>query len=110
MKHSCQRLQKSFLDLVNVWFWWKVSGRPLHIFGGLETIPIFIGAMGAFFSAWLNLGVGVNLLDTVLPLFAVFVVIIGLQFLISGILADVGIKRYQYAKNEESYRVQEGLQ
>ncbi|WP_256558498.1 glycosyltransferase family 2 protein [Haloarcula marina] len=109
-KYSWQRLPKGFLDLVNVWFWQKFSGRPLHIFGGLGILSMFIGTLGGFYSAYLKFVVGANLSATALPLFAVFMIMIGVQFFISGILADIGIKGYQHAKNEEPYRVREVLE
>jgi glycosyltransferase involved in cell wall biosynthesis len=108
--YSWQRLPKGFMDLVNVWFWQKFSGRPLHIFGGLGIISMFIGSIGGLYSAWLKFGVGANLSQTALPLFAVFMVMIGVQFFISGILADISIKGYQHAKDEEPYRVRDVLE
>lgn len=104
-KYSWQRLPKGFLDLVNVWFWQKFSGRPLHIFGGLGILSMSIGSTAGLYAAWLKLSTGANLSETALPLFAVFMVMIGVQFFISGILADISIKGYQHAKNEEPYRV-----
>lgn len=109
-KYSWQRLPKGFLDLVNVWFWQRFSGRPLHIFGGLGIISMGIGSLAGLFTVWLKVVESVNLSDTALPLFAVFMVMIGVQFFISGILADIGIKGYQHAKGEEPYRVKEVLE
>jgi ABC-type maltose transport system permease subunit len=68
-----------------------------------------IGTFGGVYSAWLKFAAGANLSNTALPLFAVFMVMIGVQFFISGIFADIGIKGYQHAKNEEPYRVQKVL-
>lgn len=109
-KYSWQRLPKGFLDLVNVWFWKKFSGRPLHIFGGLGILSMGTGSLAGLYTVWLKIAVGQNLSETALPLFAVFMVMIGVQFFISGILADIGIKGYQHAKNEEPYRVRELLE
>ncbi len=108
--YSWQRLPKGFMDLLNVWFWQKFSGRPLHIFGGLGILSMFIGTLGGMYSAWLKLTAGANLSNTALPLFAVFMIMIGVQFFISGILADIGIKGYQHAKKEEPYRVREVIE
>jgi glycosyltransferase involved in cell wall biosynthesis len=106
-KYSWQRLPKGFLDLVNVWFWQKFSGRPLHIFGGLGIVSMGIGTVAGLYTVWLKLAVGESLSETALPLFAIFMVMIGVQFFISGILADIGIKGYQQAKNEEPYRIKD---
>jgi zinc transporter ZupT len=98
------------MDLINVWFWQKFSGRPLHIFGGIGFLSMGIGGLAGLYTVWLKLVENANLSDTALPLFAVFMVMIGVQFFISGILADIGIKSYQQSKNEEPYRVKEILE
>nr|WP_264475107.1 glycosyltransferase family 2 protein [Salinirubrum litoreum] len=108
-KYSWQRLPKGFLDLINVWFWQKFSGRPLHVFGGLGILSMGIGSLAGLYAAWLKLTASANLSETALPLFAVFMVMIGVQFFLSGILADISIKGYQHAKNEEPYRVRDVL-
>lgn len=105
--YSWQRLPKGFLDLVNVWFWQKFSGRPLHIFGGLGVLSMGLGGLAGLYTVWLKLYSGTNLSATALPLLAVFMVMIGVQFFISGILADIAIKGYQQAKDEEPYRIRE---
>lgn len=104
-KYSWQRLPKGFIDLVNVWFWQKYSGRPLHIFGGLGILSGIIGAAGGMYSIYLKLFQDVSLSDTALPLFAVFMCLLGIQFFISGILADISIKNYYANKNNNIYRV-----
>lgn len=109
-KYSWQRLPKGLIDLINVWFWQKFSGRPLHIFGGMGILSMSVGTLGGVYATWLKLIDRVSLSDTALPLFAVFMVMIGVQFFISGILADISIKSYQQAKNEEPYRIREFIE
>jgi hypothetical protein len=66
-----------------------------------------IGLVAGLYTVWLTLISGANLSATALPLFAVFMVMVGVQFFISGILADIGIKGYQHAKGEEPYRIRD---
>ena len=40
-----------------------------------------------------------------LPLFAAFSFLLGIQFFISGILADIGVKNYFAVQDIDSYRV-----
>ena len=47
-KYNWQRLVKGFLDLFNVWFYRKYSGRPLHIFGGLGVLIMVLGLLDGF--------------------------------------------------------------
>jgi len=104
-KYSWERLPKGFLDLLNVWFWQRYSARPLHIFGGLGIISAVIGFAGGGYSIYLKVFGSVSLSDTALPLFAVFMCILGIQFFVSGILADISIKNYFSNQNYDGYRV-----
>lgn len=104
-KYSWQRLPKGFIDLVNVWFWQKYSSRPLHIFGGLGILSGMIGFAGGMYSVYLKTFQGTSLSDTALPLFAVFMCLLGIQFFISGILADISIKNYFAGNENPTYRV-----
>jgi glycosyltransferase involved in cell wall biosynthesis len=108
-KYSWQRLPKGFLDLLNVWFWQKYSGRPLHIFGGLGILSGGVGFAGGMYAVYLKAFEQVSLSDTALPLFAVFMCLLGIQFFISGILADISIKNYFAVREAEEYRVAEVL-
>lgn len=108
-KYGLWRLPKGFIDMLNVWFWQKYSGRPLHIFGGLGILAGAIGFLGGFYSVYLWGVRGVSLSDTALPLFAVFMCLLGVQFFISGILADIGIKNYYAADDADPYRVSDVL-
>lgn len=104
-KYSWQRLPKGFLDLLNVWFWQKYSARPLHIFGGLGIVSGMVGFAGGLLSIYLKLFEGTSLSDTALPLFAVFMCLLGIQFFMSGILADISIKNYFSNREYNGYRV-----
>lgn len=109
-KYGWWRLPKGFIDMVNVWFWQKYSGRPLHIFGGLGVLAGSIGFVGGLYSVYLKVVHAVSLSDTALPLFAVFMCLLGIQFFISGILADIGVRTYFTVKREDAYRVTEVLE
>jgi len=116
-KYGWWRLPKGFLDMLNVWFWQRYSSRPLHIFGGLGLVAGVLGLAGGFYAVVQKVVYAVSLSDTALPLFSVFMCLLGLQFFISGILADIGVKNY-FANREgstsamterDTYRVAEVL-
>ncbi|MFC7194630.1 hypothetical protein ACFQL4_08140 [Halosimplex aquaticum] len=105
-KYGWERLPKGFMDLVNVWFWQRYSGRPLHVFGGLGIISGVVGTLAGAYSVYLKLAVGQSLSDTALPLFAAFMCLLGLQFFMSGILADIGVKNYFELRDDRGYRIE----
>jgi glycosyltransferase involved in cell wall biosynthesis len=104
-KYGWRRLPKGFMDLVNVWFWQKYSARPIHVFGGLGVIAGFIGGVSGLYSVYLKVAQSVSLSDTALPLFAVFMILLGIQFFISGILADISIRNYFHLQEADEYRI-----
>ena len=104
-KYGYKRILRGFLDLLLITFWQKYSFRPMHIFGTLGIFSVIVGFLGGFYSIYLKIFKSVDLSDTALPLFAVFMVMIGIQFIISGLLADITIKNY-YSNERKNYLVE----
>ena len=104
-KYSWKRLGKGFIDMINVWFWKKYSQRPLHIFGGFGMASFIIGFLSGRYSIYLKIFRSTDLSSTFLPVFSVFMVMIGIQFFISGLLADISIKNY-HEKRKDSYNIE----
>jgi len=98
-KYGLQRLGKGFLDLIVISFLQKFSARPIHVFGGLGLLPGISGTLLGGYMGMERLFLGVGLSDRPLFLLAVLMVIIGVQFIVSGILADIMLKVY-YGQNE----------
>ncbi|MEA1926001.1 MAG: glycosyltransferase family 2 protein [Patescibacteria group bacterium] len=106
-KYNYRRLLKGLLDLLSVWFWKKYANRPLHLFGGIGIILNFIG-FGLL--VWMfidkviyNLPIG----NRVWPLMGIFLIILGIQFFISGLLVDISVKTYYQTKKETPYSIKE---
>jgi len=108
-KYSFQRVFKGFMDMLNMWFWQKYSQKPLHIFGGLGLASGLLGILGGIYAFYLKIFYGVDLSNTALPLFSVLMVMIGVQFFISGLLADISMKNYYSLKKRKPYNVEKWL-
>lgn len=98
-KYGLQRLAKGFLDLIVISFWQKFSARPIHVFGGLGLLLSITGGLLGAYMGIERLFLGRGLSDRPLFLLAILMVIIGVQFIVSGILADIMLKVY-YGQNE----------
>lgn len=98
-KYGLWRLGKGFLDLIVMSFWQKFSARPIHVFGGLGLLLSISGTMLGGLMGIEKLFFGRSLADRPLFLLAILMVIIGVQFIVSGILADIMLKVY-YGQNE----------
>jgi len=105
-KYGFVRIIHGFMDLVNVWFWRKYSSRPLHIFGGLGLILTNVGILIGLYASYLKIFRNIDLSNTFMPVVAVFLVIVGVLFFISGLMADIMIKNYYSFNGRKPYSVE----
>ena len=106
-KYNYKRLLKGFLDVVSVWFWRKFSSRPLHLFGGMG---FFSGILGTVLLGWMffdRFFRDIPMGNRIWPMLGIFLILIGIQFFIFGLLADIMIKTYYQTKKETPYDVRE---
>ncbi len=106
-KYNWKRLVKGILDLLSIWFWRKFSSRPLHLFG---TMGVLISAFGMLILGWMaveKIFFGSAIGSRIWPMVGFFSVILGIQFFVSGLLADIGIKTYYQTRKEQVYSIKE---
>lgn len=105
-KYNWQRLLKGFLDLLLVTFWQRYSMRPIHIFGGLGLILAIAGVILGLYLGVQRIFFGVGLADRPLLLLAILMVIVGIQFVVFGVLADIMIRVYYRQGVRKNYVIE----
>lgn len=103
-KYTWRRTIKGFIDMISVWFWRKYANRPLHLFGALAFFLVGLSVLLALYLFIVRIGFGMGIADSSLPLLAVLLMILGVQFFISGILADIAIRQY-YSGERKFYSI-----
>lgn len=105
--YSVRKKLKGFLDLIVVKFWVQYAARPMHFFGAIGIGFIMAGFLlgGSILIIWLLKITGFA--NSSLPLLAVLLVLLGFQFLLTGVLADVVAKTY-YAQ-KKAYSIKETI-
>ncbi|OGI62234.1 hypothetical protein A2645_01400 [Candidatus Nomurabacteria bacterium RIFCSPHIGHO2_01_FULL_39_9] len=106
-KYNWRRGVKGVLDMFSVWFWKKYRSRPLHLFGSVGFLSIFAGLILVLFIIYEKVFRLIDLSDTAFTILAVFLFLAGIQFIVFGILADIGIKNYYGNKCDSSYMIKE---
>jgi glycosyltransferase involved in cell wall biosynthesis len=96
-KYTWKRMLKGFIDIIAIVFWRRYANRPLHLFGAIGILFTFGGFVLGIIIAVRRLLYSVPMSDSSLPLLAVFLFVLGIQFFLSGILADIAIRTY-YSK------------
>lgn len=108
-KYSVKKKLKGFLDLVIVKFWIQYSARPMHFFGAVGAVFIIGGFVlgGTLGVLWLFRIIGLANRST--PLLSVMMVLLGFQFLLTGVLADVVAHTYYAQKKAYSIKKTTGF-
>jgi glycosyltransferase involved in cell wall biosynthesis len=107
-KYGFSRFLKGFLDLLTVRFLTGFRERPLHILGALGLVLLIVGVVGLTYLAilWVigDRPIGVRPL---LP-YSVAFLVVGVQFLSLGILAEL-VTAYNI-RTEDSYSIAETIE
>lgn len=106
-KYSWKRGMRGGLDMLSVWFWKKYSSRPLHLFGGMGLLLIFISFISIAYALYEKIIYGLDLSSTALTDLSMFGFLIGIQFFVFGLLADVLSKTYFASTRDTVYDIKE---
>ena len=93
--------------MISVWFWRKYSGRPLHLFGGTGMAMSLLGGAILIWMAVEKIFFGASISERIWPLMGIFLVLVGIQLFVSGLLADIMVKNYYRNHGRMNYNVKE---
>ncbi len=106
-KYGISRTFRVLLDLITVKFLLSYSGRPIHFFGIPGLVCGFIGFVLASYMTVERVFFGVALANRPLLLFAVLLILIGIQFIVFGLLAELQTRTYHETQNKTIFVVKD---
>ncbi|MEA3337304.1 MAG: glycosyltransferase family 2 protein [Chloroflexota bacterium] len=108
-KYGISRTFRVFLDLIAVRFFLGYSTRPLHVFGGLGLISFGLGFLIGLYLTFAKFALEQDIGDRPLLLLAVMLVILGVQMVSMGLLAEMITRTYFESQDKPIYVVRERL-
>lgn len=105
-KYNWTRGIKGALDMLSIWFWKKYANRPLHLFGGIGILLIFVSIISGGWAIYEKIFFNQDLSNTALTNLAIFGFLMGVQFFISGLLADILSKNYYASTKDKPYNIE----
>ncbi|MFN8120930.1 MAG: glycosyltransferase family 2 protein [Thermoleophilia bacterium] len=97
-KYGLERYARGLLDLLTITFLGRYRHRPMHLFGGVGLVMLFVGLLiSAYMSVLRFLGNGIG--NRPLLLLGVLLILVGIQLLTFGLLSEM-IQR-QHARSRE---------
>lgn len=104
-KYGYSRIFKLVIDLITIKFLYSYSTKPAYVFGGIGIFCSILGFLTLLLSAYHKLFQGVYVHRNPLFLIAVFFILLGVQFILMGLLAEILIRTYFESQNKRTYEV-----
>lgn len=109
-KYGIGRTFKVLLDLLTVKFLSSYSTKPIYVFGGVGLFLFAAGFLAAGVMVYAKLVHGISMILTPLPNLSAMLVILGMQSLMLGLLAELVIRTYHESQNKKIYVVRNTYQ
>lgn len=106
-KYGISRTFRVILDLITVFFLLKYATKPMHFFG---TIGFTLAGIGTVLGLWLSyerLFLNVSLSERPLLMLAVLLVMIGVNILTVGVVAEMVMRNYYKPQGKATYIIRE---
>ncbi len=103
-KYNLSRTTRVISDLILMVFFKKYLQRPMHFFGNIGIITLGIGVLINIYLLILKL-FGHDIWGKPLLMLGILMVLGGIQFITTGIIAELQMRTYFESQNKKPYRV-----
>jgi glycosyltransferase involved in cell wall biosynthesis len=109
-KYGISRTIKVVFDLVTIKFMASYLTKPIYLFGGAGMIAFVISILAgglAFMMKFLNWPKHADFIQTPLPVVALVLFTLGIQFFLMGLIAEIVVRTYHESQGKPIYTVKE---
>lgn len=104
-KYGLGRTFRVLMDLLTVWFMKKFLTRPMHIFGSMGLLSLFLGFLLGIYLTILKFGFGEDIGGRPLLILVVVLLLTGIQLFCFGLLGELLMRTYHESQKRPIYRV-----
>ena len=108
-KYGLDRTFRVVMDLITVFFMRKFLTRPMHVFGSMGVLSIFLGTVIGLYLTTLKLSFGESI-NRPLLILVVVLILTGVQLFCFGLLAELLMRTYHESQGRPIYRVREVIE
>ncbi len=109
-KYGFSRVFRGLFDFIVIKFWMNYSTKPMYFLGPVGLVLTFFGSLIGGYLTFDKIFFGASLANRPLLLLAILLVILGVQFLIFGIILDILVKIYYENRTKTYYSIKKVLQ
>jgi len=109
-KYGLGRTWKVVLDLVTVKFLLSFSTKPIQLFGGWGFLALFLGGASGVALILMKVLQKRDMTGNPLLYLTILFFVIGVQFILMGLLAELSVRTYHESQNRPTYVIKEILE
>src|ERR1700730_266571 len=111
-KYGLSRTIKVIFDLMTIKFMASYQTKPLYVFGGVGLLTLFASflcAVLAFLMKYASWPHHADFIQTPLPVLTMVMLVLGIQFFLMGLLAEMLVRTYHESQAKRIYAVRERI-
>jgi glycosyltransferase involved in cell wall biosynthesis len=108
-KYGLSRTIKVIFDLMTIKFMASYQTKPIYIFGTFGVLSFFVAFVAGLWALFLKVTHRADLIQTPLPIIAIVMFAVGIQFLLMGLLAEMLVRTYHESQSKRIYAVREKI-
>jgi len=108
-KYGLSRTLKVVFDLMTIKFMASYQTKPIYVFGMFGMFAFAISLLAGLYAVFLKIIHKADFVQTPLPILAVVMFAVGVQFLLMGLLAEMLVRTYHESQAKSIYAVRERL-
>jgi dolichol-phosphate mannosyltransferase len=108
-KYGISRTIKVIFDLMTIKFMAEYHTKPIYVFGTFGMLAFLLSLIAGVWAFYLKFVNGVSFILTPLPIIAVVMLAISVQFILMGLLAEMLVRTYHESQNKTIYAVREKI-
>ena len=108
-KYGISRTIKVVFDLMTIKFMASYQTKPIYVFGTFGLIAFLLSAVAGVWAFVLKFIYGISFILTPLPVIAIVLLAISMQFFLMGLLAEMLVRTYHESQDKTIYAVREKI-
>jgi glycosyltransferase involved in cell wall biosynthesis len=108
-KYGLSRTLKVVLDLMTIKFMASYQTKPIYVFGTFGIFAFIISMLAGLYAVFLKIFHRADFVQTPLPILAIVMFAVGVQFLLMGLLAEMLVRTYHESQAKRIYAVRDRL-
>ena len=108
-KYGISRTMKVILDLMTVKFLLSYSTKPIQLFGRWGIYTLCAGTLSGAATVYMKLFEQMSMNRNPLLILTAFLMFMGIQFIVLGLLAELSARTYYEAQGKQIYNIKEKI-